>query len=226
MSIDIEATKTNERFIQAELYCKLKEDIRNAKLITKGKVGGRRDVLVEASIKQNKGTKPKARKRTDLVLIWKESGNVIPLLVIELKKRRLGSPTHGSKGALKQAYSYARQVGSNLYATYNGDTFVLMQMGYPFLIGLKRIDIFGGEFRDIGREVWEIALDHSKGTETGPLPPFDDYSVYPYWKTTMKAILGDAHRRSMVESGTSVKKEQTDEVVEEIMSIWQKHFSS
>ncbi len=54
MSIDIEATKTNERFIQAELYCKLKEDIETKIIMTKGKVGRRRDVLVEASIKQNK----------------------------------------------------------------------------------------------------------------------------------------------------------------------------
>ncbi len=227
MSIDVEATKTNERFIQAELYCALKNHIKESQMMGTIKGTPKIDVLVEASIKQNKSTKKtSARKRTDLVLIYKKLGSVRPLLVIELKKRRLGSPTHGIKAGLEQAYSYARQVGCSLYAMYEGDTFVLMQMGYPFLIGLKRVDIFGSEFRDIGREVWDIALENSKGNKTGPLTPFDDYSVFTNWKTTMRAILGDAHRRNMAESGASIIKKQTDEVVDEIMLIWQKHFSS
>ncbi len=186
MTIDIEATKTKEIFVQAELYRCLMREIESHRYMIKETGPARRDVLIEASIKKKQEV-----KNADIVLMWNEKGTSNPLLVIELKKRTIVSPTKSGKKALNQAYEYAKQVGCNLYAIYDGNTFILMQMNYPFLIGVDRFDIFDSESRasSFANNIWDVTLKHWKNTAEGPVEPFDNYSVFLHWKSALRIFV-------------------------------------
>jgi hypothetical protein len=121
---------------------------------------------------------------------------------------------------------YARLVNSNLYAIYDGNIFVLMQMAFPFLIGLEKFDIYDDELKasTFARNLWDITLANWKGAAKGPVKPFDNYSVFLHWKSTLRIIVKDAYIRKTRDDEKTIETNEANDSVNEIMSTWQSHF--
>jgi hypothetical protein len=171
------------------------------------------DVWIEASV---------GLQEVDLLLRVGDTGTVKSALVIEIKKRTLSSPTIPFRAALNQARRYAEVIGCPLYAAYDGNTIVLMQDVYPFLVGIQRMDISANESTKIGfaRRIWQTSINLLFERAKEPVLKLAEAGEYYRWLKSIRTFIRDAHDAFIERSHLQVGKEERDKAVEEIAALW------
>ncbi len=206
--LDEDTTLGKEIRIQAEMYRILRNLVMEGFSLIEAITSqwSPDDVLIEASISLENG----ATKAADLVLMGRRNsygtGNRKPLMVIEIKKRRLTHLTQSYGAALKQARQYAHMIGCPLYAVYDGHTLILMQIPSPFLIGLSQWSFTNStrRNREFAQKLWGIALQIQSGIVREPVAGFRYHSDFEPWKKSIYYFIRDAFRfKVVVDQGMS-----------------------
>lgn len=204
MNIDIDLTMKKEARFQGELYCVLRRFISEIGAFPELVPS---DVYIEPSIPQlaqSEEEQEKARKRADIVLIAKEfsTGSQKPVLVIECKQRKI--PVSNLRkhygDALEQAEEYARLIDCKMYATYDGHTFILMQLKDPYLIGISQWPVHKlGKF--FAKQLWHFLLEPQKEIRVQYYESFIKNPDLEPWIPVIPGLIQDAMMRESKVSG-------------------------
>ncbi len=229
--LDIEATKSKEIYIHAELYRILQNVAKEPPPLLRFSSGSwtPSETLIEATIREDETSVKKA----DLVLMVKRTGSYgrvdrKPALVIEVKMRRYNRLSQSYGAFLKQAFKYAEKIDCYYYSVYDGRTFIYMQFGEPYLIGLSDYPLDSSETkkREFAERIWSAACLTASGVQQGILKDFVFHSDFDSWKKSVPKFIGQAYRRNAMRSGWAPTSESVNEASSQFARKWSELYES
>lgn len=223
----VDSSRNKEIYIQAELYRLLKnvcshpaqkQPIHGSNITSSWEP---HDVLIEPTIipERNKN------KEADLLLIGRTREPPLktrPILIIEVKKRRLSQLSKYYRRYLRQAYDYAHAIDCRCYSVYDGNTWIIMQIAEPYLIAFfqKRIGVNHKDDIIFSEKLWNIAGSVQDAFQNAPIGEFSKHDDFLPWKKVLHSFLRDAFQRNVTTSRWEPSEAQLKKKASMLEKIW------